>query len=111
MITLLTKQILASQSVNGTVYSGAIEFKRAKGFCGMLMIVGGVSTTVTQQVSLDGSTFYDPVDSDGNALGQVCSAITADAYHQFSPVIAPYIRFKFVTTGASVTAAKLVSQE
>jgi len=108
---IITKKLNAV-SINGTSYSSSMEFKRAAGYCGMeIKLASAISTTITQQCSIDNNIWYDPVDADGNALGQVCSGITADCYKQISPVIAPFIRYKIVTASAVVVTINVVSKE
>lgn len=89
----------------GTVYSGVISCPRLTGYCAVLLVTTAGSVTITQQCSKDGTTFYDAVDSDGNALGAVVSAMTVGSkYIQFSPIIAPYIRFKIVEGNVAALA-------
>ena len=95
-----------------TEYSSSIKFIAASGFNAMLVILtAGSNVTISQQCSEDNTTFYDPVDPDGNALGIVYTNLTASAYIQFPPVIAPYIRFKVTASADStVTLDHIVSE-
>ena len=98
----------------GTVYSASVSVPRLTGFCSVLLTTTAGSVTVTQQCSLEGTTFYDAVDSDGNALGPVVAAMTVGTkYIQFAPVIAPYIRFKVVegNVAALSITIDLISQK
>jgi hypothetical protein len=110
MAILLVEDTLASQSINGTVYSTGELFRFAKGYTAMEIITTG-AVTVTQQCSTDNVTYYDPVDYNGTALGAIASSVSSSSYIQFSPVISKYIRFKFVTTSAKTVSAKLISLE
>ena len=87
-----------------TGYSDSFRSDIANGFAAALIVSTAGSITVTMQASIDDSTFYDVVDSDGNALGAVVAAMTVGTkYIQFSPVIAPYIRFKIVEGNSALT--------
>jgi len=114
---VLTRNLSISQTVtaSATGYTESLNFRAAKGYAAILYTeeLAGSSVTITQQCSLDNVTFYDPTDADGTALGEVAAALTADRYTQFSPVIAPFIRFKVVAAAgqSSVFSMKLVSME
>lgn len=100
---------------NGTAYSVSKRFKYASGHATVLLITTAGSITVTQQCSLDDTNWYDPVDSDGNALGQVTAGqtVTTGVYINYDPVLAPYMRFKVVeaNVAATVVTLKPVYQE
>jgi len=112
---VLTKYLSESQSVanGGTGYTAVVNMRAATGYAAILYTeeLAGSSVTITQQCSLDGDTFYDPTDKDGSAVGAVQAACTATGYFQYSPVIAPYIRYKVVAAADSTFSMKLVSQE
>jgi hypothetical protein len=99
-----------SVSTGDTVYSSSFNAENSNGFSAMLIDIGtgggAAGVTVTQQCSLDGTTWYDPVDTDGNAVGSVYSSLTSDKYVQFDPVLTNKIRFK-VVAGATVDTVTL----
>lgn len=111
MRTCVEKEVLATAlavAQAATVYSTALKTPHQLGFMSLLIVTTAGSITVTQQVSMDGTTFYDAVDSDGNALGAVVAAMTVGTkYIQFSPVLAPHIRFKIVEGNSAPTAVSL----
>ena len=96
-----------------TVYSSSLASDNLAGHVGLELISTAGSVTITQQVSLDNTTFYDPVDSDGNALGQVITAQTVTTGRYIVPdvVLAPYIRYKITETNvaSTVVTIKLVT--
>lgn len=81
-----------------TDYSNSIQVKVWAGFTSCLVALSGVSpnVTISQQCSEDNTNWYDPVDNAGNALGVVYSGLNSTKFIEFAPVIAPYIRFKYV---------------
>ena len=103
---------------NATIYSDSTKFRSTTGYAGMMVtiaVAGATGITITQQCSVDGTHWYDPVDPDDTAMGEVTTAAAATTkYVQFSPVLAPYIRFKIVedNTGAITQCTlRLVYQE
>lgn len=94
---------------NGTVYTDSKKFRSTTGFITILVTSSAAgSVTITQQCSKNNIDWYDPIDSDANALGQVIAAMGATTYYiQCSPVLAPYIRYKVVEDGTLATAVTL----
>jgi hypothetical protein len=92
-----------------------ISFQRATGNVALYLVSTAGQITISQQVSLDGEAWYDPEDSNGAALGVVVTnqPVTTGKYIVFTPVMAPYIRFKIVEqdVAASTVTAKLLMQE
>ena len=90
---------------NATVYSESFNFKKGTGFIAIFVSTTAGTIAVTQQCSLDNSTWYDPIDSDGNALGPVVDAqgVSTGLYIQPSCVLAPYIRYKVVEADVAPT--------
>lgn len=99
---------------NETVYTDSTNFQHARGYCGALITISnGGSYVITQQCSVDNENWYNPVDDDNTALGLVCTgAHTSTCYKYFSPVLAPFIRFKVVgTVAGGKYGFTLISQE
>jgi hypothetical protein len=104
---------------NETKYSDSITFERSVGTIGstavLLSYTGAGTVTVTQQCSLDNSTWYDAVDASGTAVGAVAAVTTTAVtrYIKYTPVVAKFIRFKVVEGNAAsvVLSLTLISQE
>lgn len=115
--TLLWEESGKSVSVsqNTTGYSDGFDTSMNNGFIAVLITSSAGSITVTQQCSVDNDNWYDPVDEDGTAIGAVVSSMTVGTkYIQFSPVMAPFSRFKIVegNVGATtVTIAKVIYKD
>jgi hypothetical protein len=100
---------------SGVGYSSAFDGGRDSGFyAGEFESTGG-SVTITLQAcmtnSLVDADWHDPVDSDGNAIGQVIVlAAPAKKFVQFGAVLAPCLRFKYTESGSndSYVTSKLV---
>lgn len=99
--TLLAATAVLSGS---TTYTSSIRIFSWAGIMALLVTLtgGGDNVTITQQCSDDDSNWYDPVDSDGNALGKVYTALAASKFIQYSPVLCKFARFKIVA-GANST--------
>jgi hypothetical protein len=97
----------------GTYYSDKIEARSSKGYAGLLVTTTAGSIAINQQVSINGVNFYEPVNSSDEDVCAVHAAITVGTkWVDFAPIVARYIRFKFVLTSenASVTA-QYIQQE
>lgn len=109
--TTQVKTMSSAQAVskNATAYSSVLAADDLAGHIGIRLISTAGSITVTQQCSLDGTTFYDPVDTVGNALGQVVATqtVTTGVYVVPDVVLAPYIRYKIVEGNVAATAVTL----
>ena len=101
-------KVLASAKAvtrDATVYSNSIELKAQTGVNSVLITSTAGSITVTQQVSVDGSTFYDVENKNGVSLGEVVSAmLVGTKYIAFEPAFGLYIRFKIVEADVAATA-------
>jgi hypothetical protein len=106
---LSTAQAVAKQA---TAYSVATNFKGCAGNAALYIVSTAGSVTISQQCSADGVTYYDPVDTAGSAIGVIRTAltVTTGVYVPFTPVLAPYARFKVVegNSAATVITLKLV---
>lgn len=94
---------------NATVYSSKVSVDDLAGHVAIQIVSTAGSVTITQQCSLDGTTFYDPTDTAGNALGQVVAAqtVTTGIYVIPDVVLAPYIRYKIVEGNVAATAVTI----
>lgn len=102
----------AQALTNGvTAYSNSIEINPWAGFAAVEVSAMTATATITQQCSSDNSTWYDPVDSSGNAMGAIATALAGTKYISFSPVLAKYVRLKYVPTVSGSITAKLVVEE
>ena len=101
---------------NATTYSAILRTDKSAGFTGMLLTVSAGSITVTQQCGLkDSGLFYDPVDADNLALGQVASLVGAETrWIAPLPILSPFTRFKIVeanVASATVTFTPLFQED
>jgi len=94
-----------------TEYTAAQPFHKCTGTASVHLISTAGSVTITQQVSYDGTNFFDPVDAAGSAVGSVGAAITVTTgkWISYSPVFAPYIRYKVVEGNVAATVLTLRS--
>jgi len=92
----------------GTAYSRSIPFDDCDGTACVKIISTAGSITVTQQCSIDDLTWYDPETSSG-AVGAVEDAITVTTgrYISYTPVMAPFIRYKVVEGNIATTVVTL----
>lgn len=93
-----------------TVYSDSVDFSRCQGNATVWLASTAGTIAVSQQCSLDGVTFYDPVDAAGAALGAIVAAqgVTTGKYVSYSPVLAPWVRFKIIEANAAPTVVNLL---
>jgi hypothetical protein len=113
---VLSNQIIHNASVSqaATVYSDVVKADLSNGEVALEIVSSAGSITVTQQCSIDGYAWSDPVDGAGNALGAVVAAMTVGTkYVVPSAVVAPLIRYKIVegNTAATVVKLRLIFQE
>mgnify|MGYP003594002413 CR=1 FL=1 len=111
MASIISKEVLASAKActkNGTIYSNSRKFHDCDGTATIKIVSTAGSITVTQQCSIDNSTWYDPETASG-AAGAVEDTITVTTgrYLSFTPVMCPYIRFKIVEANVAATAVTL----
>ena len=120
MSMFLAQEVLASAKAanNSTVYSDSAKFRSTTGFSCVRVVVasaGSPTVTITQQCSTNNIDWFDPVDTADTALNAVTvfTTTTGSKYVQFSPVMAPYIRFKIVESAsvACTVTTELVYQE
>jgi len=113
IIRIYTLATAKALSAGVTAYTNSFLADRMRGFVAAEIKVSGASpsVTITQQCSVDNTTWYDPTDATGAALGTVCTALTASGYRQVSPVICKYIRYKLVPVNDTTLTYNLVSQE
>lgn len=97
-----------------TIFSTSYNGEYASGFRAVLIqLTVGSSVTVTEQASVDGTTFYDVVDGSGTALGAIATALTSSVgvYVQFNPIVARHNKLKIVAAAASTVTLTLVDSE
>ena len=101
----------AQASRNNTTYTASVPFNRCGGDVGLLVTATEANTyAITQQVSDDNLTWYDPKDASNGALGAVASSTTAAIATRWVSIAlrqAPYTRFKIVESANA--AAGLVT--
>jgi len=95
---------------SATVYSSSVLNRLSKGYASVLVSSTAGSITISEQVSWDNVNFFDAVDTQGNALGSVYTALTVNTgkYIVFAPVMAPYIRFKVIENNSAATVVTLI---
>lgn len=92
-------------------FTDGIDNRNNRGFSS-LIVASTASITITQQVSDDGVTFYDPVDSNGTALGAIATALATNAWIVYTARMANFIRFKIVVnSNSTVSLTNLQSAE
>lgn len=100
-----------------THWSAASDFRGCVGDACLFIVSSAGSITVTQQCAwTKGGTFYDAINSSKSAVGSVIAAqtVTTGIYVSFTPILAPYSRFKVVeggTAGTNVTLRLLFRKE
>jgi hypothetical protein len=115
-----SKAILTGQSINpgSTVYSNVLSaFNMADGGSDFQLPVlfqiaaGGTGAfTITEQCSFDGVTFFDPTNATSILQGVVLQGnlVATAAYLTYTPIAAPYIRFKVVSTPAATVSMSVL---
>jgi hypothetical protein len=108
----ITQELLMSVEAVGkadTHYSAARRFSDCAGQASLFIKSTAGSITVTQQCSLDGINFYDPIDTAAGALGAVIATqtVTTGIYVSFTPIICEYARFKVVEQNSAATSVTL----
>ena len=106
------KQIVLASALavgkNATVYSSSLTMNEATGNVSVLVVSTAGEVTITQQCSLDDTTWYDPKDKRNAALGEVVSAMTVGSrFVAFGPCVAPYMRFKIVEGNVAASAVSI----
>jgi hypothetical protein len=113
------EQLMTAEDVAqaDTHYTSSTDFDRCTGNASIYVILasaGAGHATITQQCSMDNTTWYDAVNAAGAAVGtvQTAQAVTTGTLITYSPVLTPYIRFKVVEDNhAAVTVSiKLLFQ-
>lgn len=108
--TVANAATIFSTSFNGTFSSGLYA---AGSRAVLITLAGSSNVTITEQASVDGTTFYDAVDQAGVALGVVLTAgtSTTGTYITYNPVMAIHNRFKIVAGAASTVSITLTIRE
>lgn len=95
----------------GTGYTESIRATFFAGEMGALVTIGGSgSVKVSQQCSINGVDWYDPVDPDANAVGEIIAtaATAGTTFRKFTMVITPYVRFKCVEQNVNTATVDIV---
>jgi hypothetical protein len=106
--TLLEPTLVAQ---NSTAYTGVVQFHKCSGDASVLFISTAGDITINQQVSFDNRNWYDPVDNAGSAVGTIATnaTVTTGTYVSYSPVLAPYARYKIVENNTAATTVTVYS--
>lgn len=111
--TIHRQKVLDAVSVsqNTTAFTDAFEFNKCSGDASVLIATTAGSITVTQQVSFDKISWFDPVDDTAAALGTIAAALTVNTgrWVAYSPVLAPYARFKIVEGNVAATTVTVTT--
>jgi len=105
--SIVNKQVLMNAitvAKKGTAYSTVRRFWDCDGSVALLVISTAGSIAISQQCSLDGDSWYDPIAS-GAAVGIVGTGITVTTglYITYTPVLTDYVRFKVVEADVAET--------
>lgn len=92
----------------GTVYSTARKFWDCDGSVALLVVSTAGSIAISQQCSLDGNNWYDPIAS-GAVVGIIGTGITVTTglYITYTPVLTDYVRFKVVEEDVAETVVTM----
>ena len=109
--SMVSKEVLMSAeavAINDTHYSASRKFHDCDGTACLKIISTAGDIDITQQCSIDDSTWYDPTNESG-AIGAVEDTITVTTgrYISFTPVLCDYIRFKVVQGAGATTNVTL----
>ncbi len=95
------------------VYCNPLKISKSNGFSNLeVTLSGGVDDVdITFDVSLDGTNFSTPLDTDGNTLGKIFTALlyataSAGVNISFGPPAMPYIRIKLDPDANCIITAK-----
>lgn len=104
-VTVANGSTIFSSNYNGEYSTGS----RAV----FINIAGSSSVTITEQASVDGTTFYDVVSGTGGALGAVCSTLTTTTgvFVVYTPTFALHNRLKVVAGAASTVSLTVFTAE
>lgn len=109
--SMISKEVLMNAvtvAKNGTGYSNSRCFDDCDGTATVKLISTAGSITITQQCSIDDVNWYDPETAAG-AAGAVEATVTVTTgkYISYTPVLAPFIRFKIVEGNVAATVVTL----
>ena len=93
---------------NNTTYGSVINTQRSTGDVAFKVVTSAGEIAVTQQCSMDGVNFYDPIDGADSALGTINASLTVGTYYIVPAlVVAPYSRVKVVENGTASTVVTI----
>jgi len=100
MTSLLSRKRLGVDIAadGNTTYTSSMDFWRCQGDATVFISSTAGRITITQQVSIDDVNWYSPIDTAAAPLGTVATllTVTTGTYVSYSPILAPFIRFKIV---------------
>lgn len=96
-------------AINTVAYSESFEFGKCSGDASVLVSSTAGSVTVVQEVSFDNYTWYAPVDDSAAVIGDIVTTMTVNAgrWVGYSPVLAPYARYKVTETNVAETIVSI----
>ena len=108
MRTLYKDVVYSGTANSNTTYGSVVNTLRSTGDAGFLVVTSAGNIAVTQQCSMDGVNFYDPIDGSDNALGVINASLTVGTYYIVpATVVAPFFRLKVVENGTASTVVKI----
>ena len=110
----LTTTVLTS--AGGSKNTDAIDVSSSTGYATIVLVLAGSGTVapqldVSQEVSLDGTTWYTPVNSAGSAIGTVIANASASAWIATTFPLTRYIRFVLNPDVTSVATLYFICKE
>ena len=113
--TIVTNIMSALNIASGSSQTTGAYFTGCDGFAALHVGLSNTSNNVTiqQQCSVDNSTWFNPIDQNGNAIGAVQTALAGrtGAYIQYPPVLTPYVRYNVTANTNSTITLDLVTRQ
>ena len=111
-----TPLVATTITAGTTTYTDGIRNDYSDGYASVLIVQTGAAADLdlSIQASIDNSTYYDPYDASGSALGNIVTALgvgAATRYQSITLPIAPWIRFKVDPDGTGVYSLYLITKE
>jgi hypothetical protein len=91
-------------NTTATITSSPIGQRISMGYCALIVELAGSapSVNITIECALtETSSWYTPYDNLGTSLGTVYTGLTTSRWIEFSPPLAPYVRFNITGDGAN----------
>lgn len=113
-LTISGVDVTATNIANGnTVTTDGLFQTNNVGFSSMILLMSG-DVAITYEVSKDNINWYPPYTTSGTTLTDasgIVSSVTANRWIVLPSKLAPYIRYKFTSTGASSITADTIWQD